>query len=171
MALSVYLPGENIAVCCSVMQCVAVCCSVLQCVAVCCSISYVWPYRYTSQERMLATAASYFVRRCDPTYIQRSIVSVLQCIAVYCSVLQCVGVFRSVSQSVKVRCSVLQCVAVCCSVLQCAVATQPIICPSLSVCCNVLQRVAVFCSVLQFAVLQRVVNFAVCRCNPTYEKP
>jgi len=28
-----------VAVCCSVLQCVAVCCSVLQCVAVCCSVS------------------------------------------------------------------------------------------------------------------------------------
>jgi len=28
----------EVAVCCSVLQCVAVCCSVLQCVAVCCSV-------------------------------------------------------------------------------------------------------------------------------------
>ena len=28
----------NVALCCSVLQCVAVCCSVLQCVAVCCSV-------------------------------------------------------------------------------------------------------------------------------------
>ena len=30
----------QVAVCCSVLQCVAVCCSVLQCVAVCCSVFY-----------------------------------------------------------------------------------------------------------------------------------
>ena len=29
---------NDLAVCCSVLQCVAVCCSVLQCVAVCCSV-------------------------------------------------------------------------------------------------------------------------------------
>jgi len=29
---------EQVAVCCSVLQCVAVCCNVLQCVAVCCSV-------------------------------------------------------------------------------------------------------------------------------------
>jgi len=47
-------------------------------------------------------------------------------VAVYCSVLQCVAVYGSVSQCVAVWkcsrgvcCSVLQCVAVCCSVLQC----------------------------------------------------
>ena len=58
--------------------------------------------------------------------------SVLQCVAVCCSVSQCVAVCRSVSQCVEspvcdmlsrdcvaVCCSVLQCVAVCCSVLQC----------------------------------------------------
>jgi len=31
-------PFVNVAVCCSVLQCVAVCCSVLQCAAVCCSV-------------------------------------------------------------------------------------------------------------------------------------
>jgi len=33
-----FLGTGNVAVCCSVLQCVAVCCSVLQCVAVCCSV-------------------------------------------------------------------------------------------------------------------------------------
>jgi len=32
------LGGNQVCVCCSVLQCVAVCCSVLQCVAVCCSV-------------------------------------------------------------------------------------------------------------------------------------
>ena len=31
---------QCVAVCCSVLQCVAVCCIVLQCVAVCCSVLY-----------------------------------------------------------------------------------------------------------------------------------
>jgi len=51
------------------------------------------------------------------------LLSVLQCVAVCCSVLQCVAVecmyLLSVLQCVAVCCSVLQCVAVCCSVLQC----------------------------------------------------
>jgi len=66
-----------------VVQCVspqvAVCCSVLQCVAVWCSVSRLK----------------------------------LQCVAMCCSVLQCVAVWCGVSR-LK-----LQCVAVCCSVLQC----------------------------------------------------
>ena len=57
--------------------------------------------------------------------------SVLQCIAVRCSVC-------SVLQRVAVEYSVLQCVAVCCSALQCV-----------AVCCSVLQRVAACCSLLQ----------------------
>jgi len=32
--------SDDVAVCCSVLQCVAVCCSVLQCVAVCCSAQW-----------------------------------------------------------------------------------------------------------------------------------
>jgi len=42
--------------------------------------------------------------------------SLLQCVAVCCSVLQCVAVCCSVLQCVAVCCSLLQCVAVCCSV-------------------------------------------------------
>jgi len=64
--------------------------------------------------------------------------SMLQCVAVCCSVLQCVAVCCSVLQQVAVCCSVLQCVAVCCSKLQCV-----------AVCCSELQWVAVCCSVLQ----------------------
>jgi len=45
--------------------------------------------------------------------------SVLQCVAVCCSVLQCVIVTSLLSDTVY--CSVLQCVAVRCSVLQCVV--------------------------------------------------
>ena len=45
----------------------------------------------------------------------------LQCIEVYCSVLSvCCSMMRML-QCVAVCCSVLQCIAVCCSVLQCVV--------------------------------------------------
>jgi len=54
--------------------------------------------------------------------------TVLQCVAVWCSVVQCGAVWCSVLQCVAVCCSVLQCVAACCSVLQCVAA-----------CCSVLQ--------------------------------
>ena len=59
--------------------------------------------------------------------------SVLQCLAVCCSVLQSVAVCCRVLQSVAECCRVLQCVAVCCSVLQCV-----------AVCCSVLQCVAFY---------------------------
>jgi len=82
--------------------------------------------------------------------------------AVCCSVLQCVAVCCSVSQSAC--CSVLQCVAVttrtnhntadsqqwraavCCSMLQLACCS---VLPCVAVCCSVLPCVAVCCSVLQ----------------------
>jgi len=51
----------DVAVCCSVLQCVAVCCSVLQCVAVCCSVS-----------QCVAVCCS-----------------VLRCVVIRCSVLWC----------------------------------------------------------------------------------
>jgi len=78
------------------LQCVAVCCSVLQYVAVCCVA--VCDKRTKFHLRFIT---------------ERSLIrySVLQCVAVCCSVLQCVAVC----------CSVLQCVAVCCSMLQCVV--------------------------------------------------
>ena len=90
--------------------------------------------------------------------------SVLQCVAVCCSVLQCVVVpvgGNSHVAWVAVFCSVLQCVAVCCRVLQCVVvpvggnshvACVAVCCRVLqcvTVCCRVLQSVAVCCSVLQ----------------------
>jgi len=61
--------------------------------------------------------------------------SVLQSVAVYCSVLQFVA--DAPANLLKEGNSVLQCVAVHCSVLQCVM-----------VCCIVLQRVAVCCSEL-----------------------
>ena len=47
--------------------------------------------------------------------------SVLQCVAVCCSVLQCINgmVVHTQGAGVDLCCKVLQCVAVCCSVLQC----------------------------------------------------
>jgi len=60
--------------------------------------------------------------------------SVLQCVAVHCSVWQ---LFQSTALD-STQCGTWQCVAVCCSVLQCV-----------AVCCSVLQCVAVCCSVLQ----------------------
>ena len=51
--------------------------------------------------------------------VRCSVLLVLQCVAVCCSVLQCAAVHCSVLQCVAVCCSVLQCVAACCNVLQC----------------------------------------------------
>jgi len=75
--------------------------------------------------------------------------SMLQCVAVCCSVLQCVAVCCSVpcsciSSGIVYMCmyihpfSMLQCVALYCRVMQCV-----------AVHCSVLQCVAVYCSVLQ----------------------
>jgi len=70
-----------------------------------------------------------------------------------CSVLQCVAVRCSVSwvcpsTTLQVCCSVLQCVAVCCSVSWVCLSTMLQVCCSV-LCCSVLQCVAVCCSVLQ----------------------
>jgi len=70
-----------------VLQGVVGCCRALQCVARCCSIQ--------GHECSFALCPG--------------MMSMLQCVAVCCSVLQCVAVY----------CSVLQCVAVCCNVFQC----------------------------------------------------
>ena len=81
-----------------------------------------------------------------------SVLLVLQCVAVCCSVLQCVAMCCSVSQYGAVYCSVLQRVAVCCSAYEqliahtlCSVCTHSMQC--VAVCCSVLQCVAVCCSV------------------------
>jgi len=96
-------------------QCVAVCCSVLPCVAVCCSVLHVFTGRYTFG-LIRRDAACCSVLQCVAV-IRRSLhiwvgsqpfcCSVLQCVAERCIVFRCVAYF-----------SVLQCVAVCCSVLQ-----------------------------------------------------
>jgi len=81
------------------LQSVAVCCSVLQYVAVCCSTLLL-----SCNRSFFSFSETLFVQYCEVSQTD----SVLQCVAVCCSVLQCVAVC----------CSVLQCVAVCCSVLQ-----------------------------------------------------
>ena len=82
---------------------VAVCCSVLQCIAVCCSCSVCCSVLQCIKPPKLSEVAVYC--------------SVLQCVAVCCSVLN----FQNSQKldCVAVCCSVLQCVAVCCSVLPC----------------------------------------------------
>ena len=162
---------HQLAVCCSVLQCVAVCCSVLTChqFAVCCSV-------------LQCVAVCCSVLQC---VWMSPICSVLQCVAVHCSALQCVSVCCSVLQCVAVCwrvvatcCRVLQRVAECCSV-SCAVTNSitnsfsPLhtshgacdgcflvhacalvpyhdlgLLQCVAVCCSVLQCVAVRCSAL-----------------------
>ena len=84
--------------------------------------------------------------------------SVLQCVAVCCSVLQCNNQLRISLESetgseggggdVAVCCSVLQCVAVCCSVLP-YVAMRCSASQCAEVCCRVLHGVAAYCIMLQ----------------------
>jgi len=107
------------AVCCSVLQCVAVCCSVIQCVAACCSVLQCDAVCCSALQ---CVVVSHSVLQCNAVYcsmhaacVHTVYYSVLQCVAVNCSVLQCVAVHCSVSQCVAVYCSVLQCVAVYCS--------------------------------------------------------
>jgi len=91
-------------------SCVAVYYTELQCVVVCCSVMQFYiPLQLAEVPRSNASLSP---------------VSVLQCVAMCCSVLQCVAMCCSVLQCIAVCCSVLQCVAVCCSVLQC-IAVHP----------------------------------------------
>ena len=80
------------------LQCVAVCCSVLQCVAECCNVCCSMFQKRTSSERDHTEAI-----RCG------TLSNVLQRVAVFCMALQ--ACCREL-----MCCSVLQCVAVCCSV-------------------------------------------------------
>jgi len=129
--------------------------------------------------RLKASSAS-----SPPCTLSCGIWSVLQSVAVRCSVLQGVavavcctgtvhfllgfGVCCSVLQYITACCSALQCFALCCSVLQCVavccVGTVPYlvgfgaccrVLQSVAVCCSVLQCVAACCSVLQCVVLAR----------------
>jgi len=101
----------------------------LQCVAVCYIV-----LQFVVREQLVIIKQDFCI-----AVHKECVFSVLQCVAVRCSVLQCV-------QCVPVRCSVLQCVAVSCSVLQCV-----------AVCCSVLQCVAVCCGVLQCVIVCRSV--------------
>jgi len=123
--------------CCKVnARCAAMCSSELQWVAECCTID----------------RASECAVCC----------SVLQCVAVRCSVLHgregknvrvstppvCgPGLIRMIS---AVWCSLLQYVAACCSVLQCAAVCCSVLCCSMLQC---MQRVAMYCTVLQCAAI------------------
>ena len=106
-----------------------------------------------------------------------SVYSVLQCVAVCCSiehlayevpglyvyvgsdncafeweciyVLQCVAVFCGVFVHLRGNLNVLQCVTVCCNVLQCVTVCHSVL-QCVAVCCSVLQCVAVCCNVLQY---------------------
>ena len=118
---ALFLQREQLALCCSVLQCVAVCCSVLQCgMSACLSAGACLQRRSCSTSCLLCVAVccSVVAVRC----------SVLQCVAVCCSVLQCGTVYCNVLQCVAACCSVLQCAAVCCSeccrLLQCGVAVS-----------------------------------------------
>jgi len=117
----------------------------------------------------------------------RACYSVLQCVAVCCSVShrtqsgvfrvccsvkQCVAVWSRVLQSVAVCCSLLQSVAVCCielNGLSPRVQSQMIsLCisnVSPKVCCSVLQCFAVFCSVLQCVAVCCSVSQCVAVCH------
>jgi len=71
--------------------------------------------------------------------------SVLQCVAVCCSVLLCFfdSTDTEVSHESFLSVAVLQCVAVCCCALQCF-ALSCIVLQCLAVSCSVLQCIAVF---------------------------
>jgi len=89
---------------------------------------------------------------------------------VCCSVLQCVAVCCSVSS--RFRCSALQCVAVCCPRCGCLTSNYFQVNECVAVCCSVLQCVAVCCSVLQCVavgvhVLHRTTSKSISRLNIT----
>jgi len=131
---------------CSVLQCVAVCCNVLQCVAVCCSVFHHQPVVAGRGEGDDAKGTPFWRSKAGPMTFCTSVSSlpstVLQCIAVCCSVphfVACVPVFQVFQ---VMCCSVLQCVAVCrivLSVYQCFKSSKYCV----AVCCSMLQYVAV----------------------------
>ena len=130
------------------LQCVAVCCSVLQCVAECCNVCCSMFQKRTSSERDHTEAI-----RCG------TLSNVLQRVAVFCMALQ--ACCREL-----MCCSVLQCVAVCCSVCYrepvvcCGV--WHVSCRCVAVSCSVLQ--CVFQHALQ-CMLQCMLQFC-CRKKP-----
>jgi len=90
----------SVLLCCSELQCVTVCCSVLQCVAVCCSVVQILletDFFPQTRPRIICLVTKKDFLHTEPT---------LKCVAMHCNVR------RSVLQYVAVCCSVLQCVAV-----------------------------------------------------------
>jgi len=117
----------------ALLQCAAVCCSVLQCVAMC---AVDWTrIAFISNQTLLeiSPCPTFNCIRGSFSGLVAACCSVLQCVAVCCSVLQCVCCvlqcvapfwvpfevpFNDLLQCVALCCSVLQCVAVCGSVWQ-----------------------------------------------------
>jgi len=121
----------------NVLQCVAVCCSVLQCVYVCVALAYpvVW------------MCVAVYCSVC--MFVLQNMRLALQFVLQYV----CVALIRWYGRENR---SVLQCVAVCCSVLRCVPVrcTYPvvrIIFLCVAECCRVLQSVAVCCGVLHLS--------------------
>jgi len=109
-----------------VLQCAAVRCGMLQSVAEGCSVS---------EHTNVTPLAIIVVQRVCCGLLQHVVVyySMLQYVAVCCSIFQCACAYvRNTSCDGSRIVSVLQCVAECCGVLQCVV-----------VCCSMLQWVAV----------------------------
>jgi len=146
--------------CCSVLQ---MCCRGLLCVAgrrVTSRIQYVYVLQ--------CVAEGCFVLQEDEShriYLMCMGCSVLQCVAVCCSVLLCVAGRRVTSHihicvCVAVCCSLLQCVAECCFVLQedesRRIYLYVYVLQCVAVCCSVLQCVAECCFVLQEDELHRI---------------
>ena len=92
--------------------------------------------------------------------------SVLQCVAVWCSVMRLSDPLIELAMCVAVCCSVLQCVAVWCSVMRLSDwLIELAMC--VAACCSVLQCVAVWCSVMrlrdwliEFVIFRRPIEFA-----------
>jgi len=98
MCECLYIHSECLSIC-SVLQCVAVCCSVLQCVAVCCACPQMWRRCLYIHRYVNVKTFAMYVNEWDIECLY--ICSVLQCVAVCCSVLQCVAVCCSVSYVCK----------------------------------------------------------------------
>ena len=167
-----------VAVCCSVLQCVAWCiydehlecvgvfiepdgadsCDVLRCVAACCSVLQgVYAMKVYLQWTPQTCWHVYRDRRRRPwapwgTPNPLWSGSVVECLAVWCSVLQCAvcvsSLMHATSTLPRMYCCGLQCVAVCCTCV--AVCVSSLRHATLHrMCCCGLQWVAVCCSVLQ----------------------
>jgi len=104
--------------------CAAVCCGVLQCV----DLTHAFNLWKNPRMPYLCSVLQRVALYCSVLQQQRP-TGLSTCVAVCCNVLQCVAMCCSVMQCFTVWCSVVQCVAVCCRVLPCVAA-----------CCSVLQR-------------------------------